>query len=259
MTGTPTTGRREAEWTCDSALPDESVLIMKRLAAALLLIAAESSWAETKTDEVSAFATLKMAKETPADQVALRQLVLTLKSKPLLDEIGARMALQSAWSMDEWQVAARLKELLDASAPEGSAVGKVHAKGSSPANAAALANTAASVLRDHLEATTESRINDLKAAIRRQEETVLEKRKTLSRIIQKLGTISKHADPDNRERHPERTGLSDPRYINAQIDFGVEQRYLEQLRKQHAELVATPLPKIGQIAWAKAPTKQGSP
>jgi hypothetical protein len=210
------------------------------LAAVLLPAAAPAATAEANLR-------IGYAAKTPVAAIEANLSVLKTDRR-LLDEIAARLVLAITWKLDADQTAKRLAEKLSISIHQQGATATIQGIDDDPAVAAILANTAASVLRDHYE---HAKIDHLKAQVDAadQKDRVEDKRKLLSQIIRTEGVVHQGDAPQEDSIHRDADGTA---FINAKDDFEEAQRSLETLQ---IKVLSHRHFSINHIRWASVPAK----
>ncbi|WP_035614484.1 hypothetical protein [Haloferula sp. BvORR071] len=208
---------------------------------------------------VQASAILRIETSGNVAAADLASALAALLERPQLDEISARLALETAWSMDAERTAQHLAKLLEVTLSDDSKGGIVRASDASPVMAASLANTAASVLRDHFERSAQA-TRRLERDIKDQHETVEDKRKLLASII-RAGMIIHQSE---RETPTDSTALASPTppaapekgaavYVDAKGDFERETQELSRLESHRQEVKEI---TIHHILWAGAKARE---
>ena len=200
----------------------------------------------------TAGASLRIATKAQTSIEEIEANLSVLKTdRRLLDEISARLLLPESWKLDADQTARKLAEKLSVVVQRQGATATLEATDDSPTQAAILANTAASVLRDHFEGVKMDP-EEFKAAVAEQEAAVTEKRKLLSQIIRTEGVIQKEASEKPAEPTPEETvkaGIAAQSFMDAKKDFEAAQQKLEVLKNGNIPRKGF---SIDHIRWAKS-------
>ncbi len=203
----------------------------------------------------TAEASLRISTKAKAPVAEIEANLSVIKAdRRLLDEISARLVLSEAWKLDEDQTAKRLAEKLSVAVQRQGSTAFLQVTDDDPSQAAILANTAASVLRDHFEGS-KMEPEEFKAAVAEQEAAVADKRKLLSQIIRTGGIIhSGDKAPADKpaEQSPEEKAKAAQSFVDAKKDFEAAQQKLEDLKKGSVPRKGF---SIDHIRWAKAPTE----
>lgn len=209
----------------------------------LLSFAAEAATAE---------ANLRIGSAAKTPVAAIEANLSVLKTdRRLLDEIAARLVLDASWKLDADQTAQRLAEKLSISVHQQGATATIQGIDDSPAMAAILANTAASVLRDHFE-KAQLEYLETQVAAAEQEDLVEDKRKLLSQIIRTEGIIyqgdGEFVSPsDTNEGKDTEVKPAGAVFVGAKDDFEEAQRSLEKLQ---IKILSHRHFSINHIRWA---------
>jgi len=193
-------------------------LALGALAALLVPLAAPAATAEANLR-------IGYVAKTPVEAIEANLSILKTDRR-LLDEIAARLVLAITWKLDADQTAKRLAEKLSISVHQQGATATIQGIDDDPAMAAILANTAASVLRDHHE---QAEMDHLKTQVdvAEQKDRVEDKRKLLSQIIRTEGIVHQGDAPQEDSTNRDVDGTA---FINAKDDFEEAQRSLETLQ-----------------------------
>ncbi|WP_367874054.1 hypothetical protein [Luteolibacter sp. Populi] len=216
------------------------------LVLGLLLVSPISRAAEARAD-------LRIEKSKSAEEEDVKLALAAVLDRTQLDEISARLALETAWSLDADQTAERLGKVLAFSVRAKGASALIQASDPSPVMAATLSNTAASVLRDHLERGVKE-ITKLDRKLTDQRDAVADRRKFLASIIRKGKIISQQQGeaPQTTEEPKEAAPKAEEevaRYVDAKGDFERASAELATLESQRAEVKEI---AIHHILWARA-------
>jgi hypothetical protein len=194
---------------------------------------------------------LPNAKTTAAEIEAYLSAIKT--DLHLLEEIAARLVLSETWKLDADQTSERLAESLAVVVERQGTAAALRCSDDDPAMACIIANTAASVLRDHYEGV-KMEPPEFAEAVAAQEAMVADKRKLLSQIIRTAAIISDGAsNPAEKpvEQSPEENVQADAsaeKFVDAKEDFEAAQQKLVELKNGN-------IPRkeftIGHIRWAK--------
>lgn len=215
--------------------------------------------ASSQPDLVEASAILRIEMSRNVEAADLTSALGALLERPQLDEISARLALETAWSMDADRTAQHLAKILKVSLSKDSESGIVRASDSSPVMAASLANTAASVLRDHFERTAKE-TQRLEKDIRNQRDLMEDKRKLLASII-RSGMMIYQAGKENPPEEPAEpaskpeadTTPHEAVYVDAKGDLERTIQELSRMEDQRREMKEI---TIHHILWAQAKAEQ---
>ncbi len=209
--------------------------------------------------EASAILRMEMSGNVSGADLAIA--LASLLDRPQRDEISARLALKTAWSTDDEQTAQRLAKILTVTPSSDGKGGIVRASDASPVMAASLANTAASVLRDHFERTaTETRRMERDIGIQRDK--VEDMRKLLASFI-RSGMIIYQAEQDRAakaapDEAPQPVPVSPPTqqgdvYVDAKGEFEHATQELSRMEEKRREVKEI---TIHHILWAEAKARE---
>jgi hypothetical protein len=224
---------------------------MKASQALVLLIVTLFPFAGVAATAEATLRLLPNAKTTTAEIEAYLSVIKT--DRRLLKEVAARLVLPETWKLDADQTSKRLAESLSVVVERQGTAATIRCSDDDPAMACILANTAASVLRDHYEGLKMDPA-EFKAAVAEQEALVADKRKLLSQIIRHEAIISDgESDPAEKpaEQSPEEEAKADAsvaQFVDAKKEFEAAQLKLAELKNGN-------VPRkdftIGHIRWAK--------
>lgn len=199
-------------------------------------------------------ASLRLLPNSKTTTAEIEAYLSAIKSdRRLLEEVAARLVLPETWKLDAEQTSKRLAESLSVVVERQGTAATIRCSDDDPAMACILANTAASVLRDHYEGLKMDPA-EFKAAVVEQEALVADKRKLLSQIIRQKAIISDgESNPAAKpaEQSPEEEATADAsvaQFVDAKKDFEAAQQKLTELKNGNAPRKDF---TIGHIRWAK--------
>lgn len=199
-------------------------------------------------------ASLRLLPNSKTTAAEIEAYLSAIKSdRRLLEEVAARLVLPETWKLDAEQTSKRLAESLSVVVERQGTAATIRCSDDDPAMACILANTAASVLRDHYEGLKMDPA-EFKAAVVEQEALVADKRKLLSQIIRQEAIISDgESNPaaNPAEQSPEEEVKADAsvaQFVDAKKDFEAAQQKLTELKNGNAPRKDF---TIGHIRWAK--------
>ncbi|WP_193210985.1 hypothetical protein [Luteolibacter marinus] len=209
-------------------------------------------------ETATATATLRFESTAKLATPEIESKLSVIRENPeLLDEIASRLLLGETWGHGPDETAGLIASQIRISVEARAKTAHLVTEASDPIQAALLANTAASVLRDFLE-TAKMTPEEYQARIRDQEDAVEDKRKLLDQIKKTEGIVYR-GDPaptgSRKPTHPieaERPEGGGAYFANAEGDYEFAKQVLLAMK-------TGPVPeadfRVTHIQWAKVENK----
>ncbi|MGD7653222.1 MAG: VWA domain-containing protein, partial [Verrucomicrobiales bacterium] len=177
-----------------------------------------------------------------------------IKSRESLEKVVENLDLDARWGVDKEDALGRLRGIVDAQNIRGTDLVEIKVragdKGDAKEIAEEVAETYAAYRREWETEASRRSLEELKKAIRDQEEKVEERRKVLSTIVRTKGVIHKGEDRfygrggegEQREETVKR-GLDAQDYVDAKRAFETDVALLQEMKiKQIAETISSETP-----------------